>query len=96
MLARRLCADCGVDYNLIQSRPATEGVCDVCGGNLITREDDTEEALVVRLREYHDKTDPVLDLFRRKEYVAVIDATASKEEIQQEIRDKHGLPPYKP
>src|SRR5215813_11361100 len=86
VLARRLCANCGVDYNLIQSRPATEGVCDVCGGNLITREDDTEEALVVRLREYHEKTDPVLDLFRRKECVAVIDATASKEEIQQEIR----------
>ena len=96
VLARRLCANCGVDYNLIQSRPATEGVCDVCGGNLITREDDTEEALVVRLREYHEKTDPVLDLFRRKECVAVIDATASKEEIQQEIREKLALPPYKP
>jgi adenylate kinase len=96
VLARRLCADCGVDYNLIQSRPATEGVCDVCGGNLVTREDDTEEALVVRLREYHEKTDPVLELFRRKEYVAVVDATPSKEEIQQQIRDKLGLPPYKP
>jgi adenylate kinase len=96
VLARRLCANCGVDYNLIQSRPATEGVCDLCGGNLITREDDTEEALVVRLREYHEKTDPVLDLFRRKEYVAVVDATAGKDEIQQEIRDKLGLPPYKP
>ena len=51
---------------------------------------------VVRLREYHEKTDPVLDLFRRKEYVAVIDATAGKDEIQQAIRDKLGLPPYKP
>ncbi len=96
VLARRLCANCGVDYNLIQSRPAIEGVCDVCGGNLVTREDDTEEALVVRLRDYHEKTDPVLDLFRRKEYVAVIDATASKEEIQEAIRDRFGLPPYKP
>jgi adenylate kinase len=96
VLARRLCADCGVDYNLIQSRPATEGVCDVCGGNLVTREDDTEEALAVRLRDYHDKTDPVLDLFRRKECVATIDATASKDEVQQAIRDKLGLPPYKP
>ena len=96
VLARRLCANCGVDYNLIQSRPATEGVCDLCGGNLVTREDDTEEALVVRLRDYHEKTDPVLDLFRGKEYVAVIDATASKEEIQQAIRDRFGLPPYKP
>ena len=96
VLARRLCASCGVDYNLIQSRPATEGVCDVCGGNLVAREDDTEEALVVRLREYHDKTDPVLDLFRHKEYVATIDATASKDEIQQAIRDKFALPPYTP
>jgi adenylate kinase len=96
VLARRLCANCGVDYNLIQSRPATEGVCDLCGGNLVTREDDTEEALVVRLREYHEKTDPVLELFRRKEYVAVIDATPSPDEIQQSIRDKLGLPPYKP
>ena len=96
VLARRLCANCGVDYNLIQSRPAVEGVCDLCGGNLVTREDDTEEALVVRLREYPEKTDPVLELFRRKEYVAVIDATPSKDEIQQAIRDKLGLPPYKP
>jgi adenylate kinase len=96
VLARRLCADCGVDYNLIQSRPVTEGVCDVCGGNLVAREDDTEEALAVRLRDYHDKTDPVLDLFRRKECVATIDATASKDEVQQAIRDKLGLPPYKP
>ena len=96
VLARRLCASCGVDYNLIESRPATEGVCDVCGGNLVTREDDTEEALAVRLRDYHEKTDPVLDLFRRKEYVAAIDATATREEIQQAIRDKFGLPPYKP
>ena len=96
VLARRLCANCGVDYNLIESRPATEGVCDVCGGDLVAREDDTEEALAVRLRDYHEKTDPVLDLFRRKEYVAVIGATASKDEIQQAIRDKFGLPPYKP
>src|SRR5216117_967277 len=66
VLARRLCSGCGMDYNLIQSRPKEEGVCDVCGGTLVTREDDTEEALVVRLSDYHEKTDPVLDLFRRK------------------------------
>ena len=96
ILARRLCSNCGMDYNLIQGRPQEEGVCDVCGGSLVTREDDTEEALVVRLRDYHEKTDPVLALFRRKEYVAVIDARGTKEEVQQAIRDKLGLPPYKP
>jgi adenylate kinase len=96
ILARRLCSGCGMDYNLIQGRPKEEGVCDVCGGTLVTREDDTEEALVVRLRDYHEKTDPVLDLFRRKEFVAVIDATLSKDDVQQSIRDRLGLPPYKP
>jgi adenylate kinase len=96
ILARRLCSGCGMDYNLIQSRPQEEGVCDVCGGTLLTREDDTEEALVVRLHDYHDKTDPVLDLFRRKEFVAVIDATPGKDVVQQAIRDGLGLPPYKP
>jgi adenylate kinase len=38
----------------------------------------------------------VLDLFRRKEYVAVIDARPGKDEVQQAIRDRLGLPPYKP
>src|SRR6478609_9145449 len=55
ILARRLCSGCGMDYNLIQGRPQEEGVCDVCGGTLVTREDDTEEALVVRLHDYHEK-----------------------------------------
>src|SRR5436305_1647479 len=41
VLARRLCTRCGMDYNLIAHRPRTEGRCDVCGGELASREDDT-------------------------------------------------------
>ena len=87
VLARRLCDGCGMDYNLIDSSPREEGKCDVCGGKLVQREDDTEEALAVRLREYHGKTNPVLDIFRRKEYVVTIDARPDKEEVQRAIRD---------
>jgi adenylate kinase len=94
VLSRRLCSGCGMDYNLIAGRPAEEGVCDVCGGTLVTREDDTEEALAVRLRDYHEKTDPVLDLFRRKEIVITIDAHPSKDAVQKEIRERLSLPPY--
>jgi adenylate kinase len=96
VLARRLCSGCGLDYNLIEGRPEVEGKCDLCGGALVTREDDTEEALAVRLRDYHEKTDPVLALFRRKEYVVVIDATPDKDTIQQLIRERLGLPGYRP
>jgi adenylate kinase len=94
VMARRLCAGCGMDYNLIDNSPREEGRCDVCGGKLVQREDDTEEALAVRLREYHSKTNPVLDIFRRKEYVVTIDARPGKEEVQQAIRAALKLPPY--
>jgi adenylate kinase len=96
VLNRRLCAKCGMDYNLIADSPAVPGRCDSCGGELVAREDDTEEALAVRLREYHEKTNPVLDLFRRKEYVITVDARPAKEIVQKEIREKLGLPPFKP
>jgi adenylate kinase len=95
VMARRLCSNCGMDYNLLANSPEVPGKCDVCGGDLVTREDDTEEALAVRLKEYHEKTDPVLELFRRKEYVITADARRPPEVVQQEIRKKLGLPPLR-
>ena len=68
----------------------------MCGGTLVTREDDTEDALVVRLRDYHEKTDPVLAIFGRKEYVLRIDATKDKDEVQKAIREALGLPALTP
>jgi adenylate kinase len=96
VLNRRLCANCGMDYNLIDSSPKEAGKCDMCGGELITREDDTEEALAVRLREYHAQTEEVLDIFRRKEYVYVVDARPAPEAVQEQIRKCLGLPPLEP
>jgi adenylate kinase len=94
VLARRLCSGCGMDYNLIANSPRVAGRCDVCGGELVTREDDTEQALAVRLAEYHEKTNPVLEIFRRKEYVITVDARPAPELIQQEIRKHLDLPHY--
>jgi adenylate kinase len=96
VLARRLCSGCGMDYNLIDNSPAVPGKCDTCGGDLVQREDDTEAALAVRLRDYHEKTNPVLEVFRRKEYVVTIDARPDPETVQQHIREALGLPPYRP
>jgi len=91
VLARRLCAGCGMDYSLIDNSPSNDGRCDACGGELIRREDDTAETLAVRLREYHEKTNPVLEIFRRKEYVITVDTRAAKEQVQQSIREKLGI-----
>jgi adenylate kinase len=96
VLARRLCSQCGLDYNLIAHRPRVEDRCDVCGGELVSREDDTEEALAARLRDYHGKTNPVLDIFRRKEFVFTVDARPERTAVQQAIREQLHLPPYQP
>ncbi len=95
VLNRRLCAGCGMDYNLIADSPQVPGRCDSCGGELQTREDDTEEALKVRLRDYHQQTSPVLELFRRKEYVFTVDARPGPDAVQSSIREQLGLPPRK-
>ena len=91
MLNRRLCGKCGLDYNLIYHRPAVADVCDVCGGQLVARADDTEESVRTRLRDYHGKTRPILELFRRKELVVNVDGTHPAASVQEEIRKKLAL-----
>jgi len=93
VLARRLCTQCGLDYNLIAHRPAVEDLCDVCGGRLAARDDDNPEALAVRLTAYHEQTKPLIEIFQRKEFVATIDATASVADVQRAIRGHFDLDP---
>jgi adenylate kinase len=94
VLSRRFCPNCGMDYNLIADRPKVEGRCDICGHELLTRADDTAEALDARLRDYHEKTRPVLELFRRKEVVHDVDARPAPEDVQIAIRKVLNLPAY--
>lgn len=91
VMARRLCQQCGLDYNLIYHRPETPNRCDVCGAELVSRADDTEASVRTRLADFHTKTKPVLDLFARKELVISADGTAGAPDVQQDIRRKLGL-----
>lgn len=92
VLSRRLCTGCGLDYNLIAHRPEVPDVCDVCGGTLVQREDDTPEALARRLSDYYTSTEPVIDVFGRKELVVRVDASPSKREVFDAIRGRLDLP----
>jgi adenylate kinase len=92
VLARRLCSQCGVDYNLMFARPANEDTCDLCGGKLVPRDDDNPDALRQRLADYHAQTKPVIELFQRKEYVVTVDATKPKRAVFHEICRQLDLP----
>ena len=72
---RRICKECGEIYH-IKSKPSkVDKVCDVCGGELFQRKDDTVESLTVRLEEYSSQTAPVLDYYDSKGIVTRIDAS---------------------
>ncbi|HEY4309649.1 MAG TPA: nucleoside monophosphate kinase [Pirellulales bacterium] len=91
VLNRRVCGKCGLDFNLIFHRPVDPEVCDVCGGSLLARADDNAEALQTRLRDYHGKTKPILELFSRKELIVQVDGSRSTTDVQDEIRQRLGL-----
>ena len=56
---RRVCKACGNSYHIDYKKPAKEGVCDACGGELIQRADDAPETVLERLRVYHEQTEPL-------------------------------------
>ncbi|ODA31922.1 adenylate kinase family protein [Planctopirus hydrillae] len=93
VLARRLCSNCGLDYNLIFHRPAEDDVCDVCNGKLVQRDDDNHDAIRSRLNDYRTKTEPALELFRKKELVIDVDGRLTRDEIQANIRAGLGIAP---
>ncbi|GHH68289.1 MULTISPECIES: adenylate kinase [Streptomycetaceae] len=81
---RRLCRNDGghvfhVDYN----PPATEGVCDECGGELYQRSDDTEDKVRTRLEVYHTETEPIIDYYAQQGLVATIPALGKVDEVTQ-------------
>ena len=82
---RRLCPNCGEIYNIYYKAPLVEGVCDNCNSALSQRKDDNVESLTERLHEYHKKTQPVIEHYKKMGLVKDIDAKRSVEEIFSEI-----------
>ncbi len=84
---RRVCRSCGAPYNVYSMPSKVEGVCDVCGGELYQRADDTEEALKVRLQHYDESTKPLLDYYGELGLVKNFDSTGGTDILFKEICD---------
>jgi len=82
---RRTCRQCGATYHIKEIPPKVEGICDLCGGELYQRPDETPQAIKNRLRVYREKTKPVLEYFRRRGLLADINANYQFEEIDKVI-----------
>lgn len=82
---RRICTSCDAIYHMTNTPPQEEGICDRCGSRLVQRSDDTREQLAVRLKEYEEVTKPVLAYYQKLGIVIDIDASATPDEVWQEV-----------
>lgn len=79
MAGRRACLNCGATYHVNNNPPKIEGVCDVCGRNLVLREDDKPETVKKRLSVYHEQTQPLIDYYRNTGVLKEADGTIGVE-----------------
>jgi len=89
LTTRRTCTDCGEIYNVKSNPPKVEGVCDKCGGAVVQRDDETEEAISNRLNVYNDQTAPLVDFYKNEAMLLSVQATSSDAVIDA-IKQKLG------
>ncbi|MCQ8192029.1 MULTISPECIES: adenylate kinase [Streptomyces] len=85
---RRTCRnDSAHTFHVEYKKPKVEGVCDVCGGELYQREDDSEETVRDRLEVYHSQTEPIIDYYKAQGLVVTISALGKVSEVTQRAMD---------
>ena len=81
MSGRRACLTCGATYHIEHVPPKKEGICDVCGSELVLRDDDKPETVKNRLNVYHEQTQPLIDFYTEKGVLKTVDGTVPMEEV---------------
>lgn len=83
--SRRVCPKCGATYNINVKPPKVEGICDVCGEDLIIRSDDKAETVSVRIQVYTDQTSPLIDYYKAQGRLFDVDGSQSIDEVTEDI-----------
>jgi adenylate kinase len=85
---RLTCSKCSAIYHVKYNLPEREGICDVCGGTLYQRSDDTEAAITQRFKTYEKQTEPLIQYYAKKKNLIEIDGTRTIEEIADDIKKR--------
>jgi adenylate kinase len=87
LTGRRTCRECGAIFHVEDNPPATPGVCDVCGGELYQRDDDTEEVVMNRLEVYHRQTEPLEFFYWQRGLLRDVEAVGEVDEVTRRALD---------
>ncbi|MCR4672216.1 MAG: adenylate kinase [Lachnospiraceae bacterium] len=85
MAGRRSCPKCGATYHIKYNPTKAEGICDVCGGEVVLREDDKPETVKNRLSVYHEQTQPLIDFYSERNALAEINGVQPMEKVFEDI-----------
>lgn len=84
MSGRRVCKACGSSYHTEYKKPAVEGICNACGGELVRRKDDAPETVLERLKVYHEETEPLKEFYASKGKLVIVEG-------QEDVEDTTAL-----
>lgn len=90
MSGRRACLSCGATYHISYVPPKKEGICDVCGKELILRDDDKPETVKARLDVYHKQTQPLIDFYGERNLLLTVDGNRDVEVVFADIKKALG------
>lgn len=84
-VGRRICKECGATYHIEFNPSEKVDTCDKCKGNLYQREDDTEETVTKRIEVYMNETQPLIDYYKSKDLLDVVDGELPIKEVTEKI-----------
>ena len=85
MTGRRVCSECGASYHIVANPSKVDGICDLCGGKLITRKDDAPETVRKRLQVYHSSTEVLKDFYAKLGRLRLVNGSQSIEGANEDI-----------
>ena len=88
---RRVCRKCGHNFHVLFDKPKVEGICDHCGGEVYTRDDDKAEAIQKRLEVYRSQTAPLIDYYRGKGLLIDVDARPAVDKVVENFKQALGV-----
>ena len=87
LIENRSCPKCGASYHVTFTPPKKEGICDLCGAELIQRADDKPETVKARLATYHEQTQPLIDFYKKEGILKEVDGTKAPSEVFKAITE---------
>ena len=91
MTGRRVCGKCGASFHITANPPKMDGICDLCGSELVIRKDDAPETVKARLETYHIETEPLKAFYEKRGKLKSVDNQPSVEETTAVIVKALGL-----